>query len=295
MRTDPIFVLSAPRSGSTLLRVMLAGHPRLFSPPELNLLQFETISERESSLGFCRSGSCRNHGRCDQRHGLQRALMELHHLDDAASQQMLDALIEQNTPIPAVYNLLCVDAAPRRLVDKTPPYAARLETLEKAGRLFPEAHYIYLYRHPYAVIESLVRNEFEPTLGKAEAVWKIRNENILKFLATVDRRRQAHVPYELLAKDPERVLRELCNSLEIEFDQALLTPYEGSRMTDGIRPGILPPGDSNFQRYGGIDGTRAGAGLDLELPEPLSEETRRIAGILGYEIGIPASFAAMNR
>src|SRR6185369_7287319 len=32
-RADPmLFILSPPRSGSTLLRVMLAGHSRLFSP-----------------------------------------------------------------------------------------------------------------------------------------------------------------------------------------------------------------------------------------------------------------------
>lgn len=36
---NPIaFILSSPRSGSTLLRVMLAGHPGLYSPPELHLL-----------------------------------------------------------------------------------------------------------------------------------------------------------------------------------------------------------------------------------------------------------------
>jgi len=35
-------VLSPPRSGSTLLRVMLGGHPQLFAPPELELLSFNT-------------------------------------------------------------------------------------------------------------------------------------------------------------------------------------------------------------------------------------------------------------
>ncbi len=35
-----VFILSPMRSGSTLLRIMLAGNPRLFSPPELQLLQF---------------------------------------------------------------------------------------------------------------------------------------------------------------------------------------------------------------------------------------------------------------
>src|SRR5438874_2417 len=37
------FLLSSPRSGSTLLRVMLAGHPALFVPPELHLLPFSSM------------------------------------------------------------------------------------------------------------------------------------------------------------------------------------------------------------------------------------------------------------
>ena len=45
-----IFVLSPPRSGSTLLRVMLGGHPRLFSPPELELLGFGTLAERRDAF-----------------------------------------------------------------------------------------------------------------------------------------------------------------------------------------------------------------------------------------------------
>ena len=44
-----IFILSPMRSGSTLLRIMLAGNPRLFSPPELQLLQFETLAERKAA------------------------------------------------------------------------------------------------------------------------------------------------------------------------------------------------------------------------------------------------------
>src|ERR1700759_5059782 len=35
--TAPVFVLSAPRSGSTLLRVILGSHSELYAPPELPL------------------------------------------------------------------------------------------------------------------------------------------------------------------------------------------------------------------------------------------------------------------
>ncbi|HEX9943146.1 MAG TPA: amino acid adenylation domain-containing protein, partial [Thermoanaerobaculia bacterium] len=45
-----VFVLSPPRSGSTLLRVMLGGHPGLFAPPELELLSFDTLAERKAAF-----------------------------------------------------------------------------------------------------------------------------------------------------------------------------------------------------------------------------------------------------
>ncbi|OQW93758.1 MAG: hypothetical protein BWK79_09495, partial [Beggiatoa sp. IS2] len=45
-----VFILSSPRSGSTLLRVMLAGHSQLFAPPELHLLTFNTLAERQSAF-----------------------------------------------------------------------------------------------------------------------------------------------------------------------------------------------------------------------------------------------------
>ena len=46
-----IFILSPMRSGSTLFRIMLAGHPELFSPPELQLLMFNTLAERAEAFG----------------------------------------------------------------------------------------------------------------------------------------------------------------------------------------------------------------------------------------------------
>jgi hypothetical protein len=42
--------LPPPRAGSTLLRVMLGGHPRLFAPPELELLSFNTMADREAAF-----------------------------------------------------------------------------------------------------------------------------------------------------------------------------------------------------------------------------------------------------
>ena len=71
----PCFVLGAPRSGTTLLRVMLAGHPALFSPPEMVLAPFATMAERRKKLDE----------RFWEKGGLRRTLMELLQVDAAAA------------------------------------------------------------------------------------------------------------------------------------------------------------------------------------------------------------------
>jgi acyl carrier protein len=50
-KNPPIaFLQSGPRSGSTLFRVMLAGHPALFSPPELGILWYDTLRDWQRGL-----------------------------------------------------------------------------------------------------------------------------------------------------------------------------------------------------------------------------------------------------
>ncbi len=84
-----VFVLSPPRSGSTLLRVMLAGHPRLFAPPELHLLSFQTLGERFAAF------SGRNAFWLE---GLIRALMELKDCDARTAQQLMADYEAQDLP-----------------------------------------------------------------------------------------------------------------------------------------------------------------------------------------------------
>ena len=139
-----IFILSSPRSGSTLLRVMLAGHSSLFSPPELHLLPFNTMKERQEQF---------NASYLDE--GLQKAFMEIQNLDAKASQTLIKDLESQNLSIQQVYEMLQKSIAPRLLVDKSPSYAMNRTILERAEAIFTNSKYIYLVRHPYSVIESL--------------------------------------------------------------------------------------------------------------------------------------------
>ena len=115
------FLLSSPRSGSTLLRVMLAGHPELFSPPELYLLSFTTMRDRKEHLQAPLLGQ-----------GLARTVMELTGLGAEQALALIDHWVAEETVVEDVYRFLQERAAPRLLVDKTPSNAYEPAHLERA-------------------------------------------------------------------------------------------------------------------------------------------------------------------
>lgn len=283
MRDKPeaVFLLSSPRSGSTLLRVMLAGHPSLFCPPELNLLPFETMASREQGLGPCQAEECRATG-CDQREGLLRALVELGERPPTMAE----------LSVADMYRWLQRQIHPRVLVDKSPLNAARLDSLARAERLFPGARYVYLYRHPYAVMESLVRSRFDLQVGMpakdpglfADVAWARTNGNILSFLSEIDPARQHHLRYEYLVREPEPAMAALCEFLALPFDPALLQPYQGRRMTDGLREHSPALGDPGFLKHSGIDASLGEVWRRVRPPRPLGDDSRRLAARLGYEL-----------
>jgi len=277
-----VLLLSAPRSGSTLLRVMLAGHSGLFSPPELHVLHFHSMKDRKTFLG---EGNYLGDG-------LQRAFMEAQGIEADAAEALIERMFEEDTLIQDVYTLLQERVSPKLLVDKSPTYTGRRETMERAEDLFESPKYIYLYRHPYAAIESYVMNRTgkmfdfghaDPYL-LAEEVWASHNENTIEFLKGVPEERRFFVRYEELVTAPERVMRGMCSFLGLPFDPAVLNPYGEGRMTDGVLSKARAIGDPNFMKHTSIDPTLADAWKRAKLPNRLGEWAQRIAGVLEYEL-----------
>lgn len=275
------FILSAPRSGSTLLRVMLAGHPGLSSPPELHLLPFETMQSREAELGLSQLGE-----------GLKRAFMALKNIDAAASQELVDRLITENISVQEVYQQLQQLAGDRLLVDKSPSYASNRATLERGEEIFEGAKYIHLVRHPYAAIESFARMRMDKLVSAgdadpyelAELIWRDSNQNILNLAQDIDPERYHLVYYEDLVSQPQSVLKGICQFLGVPFDQAVLTPYQGDRMTDGVSDTAMSLGDPNFLNHQTIDANLANAWRDIKLPKTLGTYTQQLAQQLKYEL-----------
>ncbi|HVT15727.1 MAG TPA: amino acid adenylation domain-containing protein, partial [Thermoanaerobaculia bacterium] len=246
-----VFLLAPFRSGSTLLRVMLAGHPGLFAPPELELLGFATLGERRQFLSG-RDGFARE--------GLLRAVMELRACDAEAAAALVAESEACDEPTPGFYRRLQEWAGGRTLVDKTPRYVLDLPTLRRAEEWFDEPLYIHLVRHPAATVESYLEARMHEVYRlpltprrQAELVWRLGHENTLEHLEAVPAARRHRIRFEELVGDPRAVMERLCLFLGIGFHPAVLSPYEGERMTGGLHRAGRMMGDPKFHQHRRIE------------------------------------------
>ncbi|MEA2693436.1 MAG: hypothetical protein QOJ16_2823, partial [Acidobacteriota bacterium] len=285
-----VFVLSPPRSGSTLLRVMLGGHPRLFAPPELELLSYRTLAERRQAF------SGRDNFWLE---GAIRAVMEARDCSAEAAAEQIEGLEREGLGTRDLYRRLQGWLGERLLVDKTPSYALDPAILARAEEEFAEPFYIHLIRHPHGMIRSFEEAKLdqiffrdrEPPFARrelAELIWLVSHRNISTFLAGVPRERWHEVRFEALTGDPEGTLEALCAALGLTYEPAMARPYEdrpasrSSRMTDGLHAESRMLGDVKFHTYRGVERQVADRWRE-DLPEDfLGAPTWDLAVALGY-------------
>ncbi|MEA2692693.1 MAG: hypothetical protein QOJ16_2080, partial [Acidobacteriota bacterium] len=280
-----VFLLSPPRSGSTLLRVMLAGNPALFAPPELELLGFNTLAERKEALS----------GRWALwQEGTIRALMEVYACDAEEARRHMDEAEGRGLSVQQFYGELQAAIGSRLLVDKTPSYALDPATLARAEEDFAEPLYVHLLRHPYGMIRSFEKAKLEQVFFRpshpfsrrqlAELIWDVSQENILDLLSGVPAERQIQLRFEEMLREPEREMRRLCGFLGVPFDPGMLDPYadKAKRMTDGIHQLSKMVGDVKFHEHKGIEARTADSWRKEIAEDFLGDVTWDLAAGLGY-------------
>lgn len=282
------FIFSAPRTGSTLLRVILAGHPALFAPPELGLLGFQTLSERRASKREA------NQSLLD---GPVYALQESANLDLAAARSLMQHFEERQLTIAQFYDELQTRLGERRLVDKTPTYTFNLSTLHQAEQIFADNRYLFLVRHPYGMIHSFdearldlvwpqeLRQQLNYTrLQLAELIWLLSYRNIQAFAAEIPAARQHWIRFEDLVTQPETTVAAICDFLQIEFQPKMLHPYTEpkQRMTAGATESSRMLGDVKFHQHTTIDASIADTWRQTYQTDFLSDLTWQIAKSFDY-------------
>ncbi|PCK07249.1 MAG: hypothetical protein COA42_15265 [Alteromonadaceae bacterium] len=278
-----IFLLSSPRSGSTISRLILGAHPQLFSPPELHLLPFTSMGEREAQIIKNGLGSMRS--------GPVDALMELHGWDFDQANQFYDKQVEEDLPVSEFYRHLMESCGDRILVDKTPSYAYHPKWLSRAEDVFKSAKYICLTRHPYGMMNSFVKLRIKYAAGNmfgpvdddswrlAEKWWYTGYKNIIDFFESIPEDRRRSIRFEDVVADTENVFSKVCDFLNIDFSNDILNPYEhhSGAMLSGA-------GDPDIGKYSKIDSSLYDAWKKTPPPQKLSEETKVLADLFQYPL-----------
>lgn len=209
MSVKPIFILSLPRSGSTLLQRLLlgSGECATLGEPSL-LLRFlgddHAVARRSVYWEFLVSSAIRD----------MRAKWEGY---DSAYYAGVRQLME------SIYTGLA-ESKPW-FIDKTPRYSLIASEIIK---VFPEAKFIVLWRHPLAVAASMTAErgfwypeEFEIDLYEGF-------ERLHAF-STEHHGRIHELSYEALVSDPKAELQRLGDYLEWDqLEQVLDVPLEES-------------------------------------------------------------------
>jgi hypothetical protein len=284
-----IFLLAPPRSGTTLLTAMLAGHPRIVAAAELNLLAFSTLGERRSVLSGARSL---------WREGAIRSLMDLEGLPVGDAQAEMHRAEEADDDVLTFFARLQRSAAPRLLLDKSPAYGLDARVLRRIEADFDRPIFLHLHRHPHDVIRSFVDHHMEQVYFNhhgftprqaAEIVWTLTHRNVLAFVGEVPADRVAEVSYEALVTAPERTMRTVMSTIGLGFDPGVLTPYENKdrKVPGGLYPDSKSMGDPKFHGFRTIvPNVHVPIGTDSEL----SAATMAVAERLGYRL--PAAQAS---
>lgn len=212
-------VVGAPRSGTTLLRLMLDAHSTLAIPPETGFLL--------ATLEWDGEGE-------ELREPFVHAVTNFPPDAPAWSDFQISAddfrrrLLELS-PFRAVdglrlfYRMYAERFGKSRWGDKTPIYCRHIELVE---RLLPEARFVHVVRDGRDVAASLRRQWFSP--GDDMAVQaRYWSDNVSEARTQGGRcRHYTEVRYESLIEDPERSLRALCAFLDLEFETPMLRWFE---------------------------------------------------------------------
>jgi Sulfotransferase family len=227
------FIVGVGRSGTTLLRLMLDAHSTLAIPPEVNFRAALDAFER-AGVDAAVQAIVANELWGD--YNLPADEFE-HRVERRHPRQFPDVLR-------VFYEFYAERQGKRRWGNKTPYFLARMTSIQ---RLIPEARFVHIVRDGRDVALSTVPIWFGPDDVPGVA----REWSGMLSLA----RRQAgeldhyiEIRYEDLVCEPESVLRELCEFLELEWEPAMLDYHRdaaerlSSELDDVVEGGLQVSG-----------------------------------------------------
>jgi hypothetical protein len=223
---EPVFILSVPRSFSSVVCAMLGQHPQMYGLPETNLFGARTLGEWWAS-GL--RAEWRTEGRAEwpMLHGLLRAIAQIYFGEQTESTvKMAAGWIRRRAHFSTGFllEILAENLSPLTLVEKSPHIVRRVEFMRRAYSMFPQARFIHLVRHPRSQGESFLKFAAVSRVPEwqqvrdPQQIWYIQNMNICDFLKLVPENQKLRIRGEALLGDPQARLSQIAGWLGLRTD-----------------------------------------------------------------------------
>lgn len=194
---EPIFIVGAHRSGSTLLRVMLDHHPKISLPHEFEFTM-HLVKENGESPELEKLYQHLSLNDSFSRSGFQ--------IDRSLSfEELINSFLEQRRDGKPVIGMTCH------------------ENFDRLRFFWPKAKYIHILRDPRDVANSVVQMGWAGNVWvavnrwiQAERTWNLLCENIAE-------EQRIEVRFEDLMGNPEAELSKVCDFLKLTFDEQMLS------------------------------------------------------------------------
>lgn len=211
----PAFVLCAPASGSTLLRVVLNSHSQLHAPIETHFrrlsVQFNTRLARTAM------------------EALGHNLADIEHI-------LWDRMLHREL----------LRSGKQTIAEKTP---SNVFVADRFALCWPDARFLFLLRHPLSIARSW-HDADPPRRPMNRAI-----HHTLKYMVALDSARQRFagltVRYEDLTTNPTAETRRICDYLDLPWEPGMISYGQQEHgefrkgmgdWRDKIRTGTIQPG-----------------------------------------------------
>ncbi|MCB2169936.1 MAG: glycosyltransferase [Deltaproteobacteria bacterium] len=204
-----IFLISLPRSGSTLLQRILATHQDICTASEPWLMLHPLNALKESDL----------HAKYD--HPLAIGALK----DFVNNFPEGDDLYYQAARSYGLtfYRRFLERAGKRLFLDKTPRYYRIIQELK---RTFPDARFIILLRNPIAILSSVFKtwcaNDISTLTRSSNYRDMIEGPHLLLDGIDALKEKVSVVSYENLVRSPSETIQKLCDFIKIDYVDGML-------------------------------------------------------------------------
>lgn len=220
-----IFLFGCPRSGTTLLQVILARHPEVYSLPESFFFSL-TVGYRRKLLARWNITTGR------EKYGLMKT-SEILGLKSSPLPYKRSLFYKPTVDTFVNYfDRITVENDKSIWLEKTPFHNNYIDIIKK---YVPEVHFIHIIRDGKDTVASIVdraykhdttlfaEKEKDPRFGIRK--WNNAMRISSKHIHDPD---HSFVSYEALACDPDRVLNKLCEDLGIAYLPEMKDPKAGT-------------------------------------------------------------------